>query len=121
MQASVTFRHMPPSDPIKEYAITKVERAVEKYFPEGQWEAHVVLSTEKYWHIAHFSLTVKGRTSDVEERSEDMYTSIDVCMAKIETQLRRFKDKLRDHKAPPTAVLVGEADAPAEAPTHDPA
>ncbi len=100
MQISVTFRHMPPSDPLKEYASTKLRHVIEKYFRSGESEAHAVLSTEKFWHIAAFQLAFKGMTAAVEERSEDMYSSIDLAMAKLERQVRRHKDKLRDHKGP---------------------
>ena len=32
------------------------------------------------------------------EASEDFYTAVDLVMNKIERQLRRFKDRIRDHK-----------------------
>src|SRR5262245_57970693 len=99
MQFSVTFRHMEATDAIKEYAREKVER-IKKYFPDPIM-AHVVFSTERgYQHVAdvniqlHNGLALKGR-----EVTEDMYSSIDLCMAKIERQVRRYKEKIRGHKA----------------------
>ena len=98
MNINVTFRHMPSSDPLKEYASEKVRHIVEKYFRSGESEAHVVLSTEKFWHLADFTVSFKGMTAKVEERTEDMYSSIDLALDKLDTQLRRHKDKIRDHK-----------------------
>jgi putative sigma-54 modulation protein len=99
MQFSVTFRHMEATDAIKEYARDKVER-IKKYFPDPIM-AHVVLSTERgYQHVAdvniqlHNGIAIKGR-----EITEDMYSSIDLVMAKIERQVRRYKEKIRGHKA----------------------
>jgi putative sigma-54 modulation protein len=99
MQFSVTFRHMEATDAIKEYAREKVER-IKKYFPDPIM-AHVVFSTERgYQHVAdvniqlHNGLAIKGR-----EITEDMYSSIDLVMAKIERQVRRYKEKIRGHKA----------------------
>ncbi|MBI4512000.1 MAG: ribosome-associated translation inhibitor RaiA [Deltaproteobacteria bacterium] len=99
MQFSVTFRHIETSDAVKEYAREKVER-IKKYFPDPIM-AHVVLSTERgYQHVAdvniqlHNGLLIKGR-----EITEDMYSSIDLVMAKIERQVRRYKEKIRHHKA----------------------
>ncbi len=99
MQFSVTFRHMEATDAIKEYAREKVDR-VKKYFPDPIM-VHVVLSTERgYQHAAdvniqlHNGLVIKGH-----ETTEDMYSSIDLVMAKIERQVRRFKEKIRGHKA----------------------
>ena len=101
MQLSVTFRHMEATDAIKDYAREKVER-IKKYFPDPIM-AHVVLSTERgYQHCAdvniqlHNGLIIKGR-----EITEDMYSSIDLVMDKIERQVLRYKEKIRHHKARP--------------------
>jgi putative sigma-54 modulation protein len=99
MQFSCTFRHMDASDAAREYAREKVER-IKKYFPDPI-SAHVVMSTERgYRHAAdvniqlHNGLVIKGT-----ETTEDMYSSIDLVMAKIERQVRRYKEKIRHHKA----------------------
>lgn len=98
MQFSVTFRHMEATDALKDYARERLER-IRKYFPDPI-AVHVVLSTERsYTHRVdvtmqlHNGLTVAGR-----EASESMYSSIDLVAAKIERQVRRYKDKLRTHK-----------------------
>jgi putative sigma-54 modulation protein len=98
MQLSVTFRHMEGSDALKEHAREKLDK-IKKYFPDPIM-AHVVLSTERgYQHCAdvniqlHNGLTIKGS-----EATEDMYSSIDLVMAKIERQVRRYKEKIRGHK-----------------------
>ena len=98
MNLSVTFRHMEATDAIKDYAKDKLEK-IKRYFPDPI-TAHVVLSTERgYQHLAdvvitlHNGLFIKGR-----EATEDMYSSIDLVMAKIERQVRRYKERIRDHK-----------------------
>lgn len=100
MQVTVTFRHMPATDALRDYAADKLTHVVEKYFQPNDLEAHVVLSVERFWHIADFTLGLHGTTVKVEERSEDMYSSIDLAMDKVERQVRRYKDKLRNHKTP---------------------
>lgn len=118
MKLSVTFRHMEATEAIKEYAREKVER-IKKYFPDPI-SAHLVFSTERgYQHAAdvniqlHNGIAIAGR-----EVTEDMYSSIDLVMAKIERQVRRYKERIRDHKARadlsemPVAVHVIE-EAPA--------
>lgn len=99
MQFSVTFRHMEATDAIKEYAREKVER-IKKYFPDPIM-AHVVLSTERgYQHAADVNIQLhNGLTIAGHETTEDMYSSIDLVMAKIERQCRRYKEKIRGHKA----------------------
>ena len=97
MNTNVSFRHMESSPALREYATGKLERVVGKYV-HGKVDADVVMSVEKFWHIANFTLQIKNLTIKGQERSEDMYSSIDLALAKIEKQLRRHKDRIRDHK-----------------------
>src|SRR5215470_9593859 len=98
MNLSVTFRHMEATDAIKDYCKERLEK-IKRYFPDPI-TAHVVLSTERgYQHCVdvvitlHNGLFIKGV-----EATEDMYSSIDLVMAKIERQVRRYKERIRDHK-----------------------
>lgn len=120
MNTNVSFRHMESSPALRDYAQGKLERVVGKYV-NGKVDADVVMSVEKFWHIANFTLQIKNLTIKGQERSEDMYSSIDLALAKIEKQLRRHKDRIRDHK--PTAGqpkvfkmgVVGALDPPENA------
>ncbi len=98
MQLSVTFRHMDTSEALKEYAKEKVER-ITKYFPDPI-KAHVVLACDRgYNHEADVVITLhNGILIKGEEVTEDMYSSIDLVMAKIERQVRRYKEKIRNHR-----------------------
>lgn len=98
MNTQVSFRQMDTSPALRDYATGKLERIVDKYV-SGQVDASVVMSVQKYWHIADFTLNIKNLTVKGQERSEDMYSSIDLALAKIEKQLRRHKDRIRSHKA----------------------
>jgi len=98
MQLSVTFRHMDSTEALQTYAKEKVER-IRKYFPDPI-KAHVVFICDRgYNHTCdvmitlHNGLVIKGI-----ETTEDMYSSIDLVMAKIERQVRRYKEKIRSHK-----------------------
>jgi putative sigma-54 modulation protein len=98
MHISVTFRHMDATEALKEYAKEKVER-IRKYFPDPI-KSHVVLACDRgYNHIADVTITLhNGIVIKGEETTEDMYSSIDLVMAKIERQVRRYKEKIRHHK-----------------------
>lgn len=97
MQLSVTFRHMEPSEALKAYALDKVQ-CIRKYFPDPI-RAQVVLFMERFLHqvdviiTLHNGLVIKGR-----EATQDMYSSIDLAMDKIERQVRRYKDKITEHR-----------------------
>src|SRR6201985_3468493 len=98
MQLSVTFRHMDSTDALRDYASEKIER-IKKYFPDPIKAHGVFICDRGYNHHAdvvitlHNGLVIKGI-----ETTEDMYSSIDLVMAKIERQVRRYKEKIRSHK-----------------------
>jgi putative sigma-54 modulation protein len=94
MQMNITFRHVDPIDSLKSYAQEKVER-VDKYLDRAS-EAHVVLSVEKHHHQADITIHSGPYMLRGKERSQDMYASIDLAMDKIERQLKKYKEKLKN-------------------------
>lgn len=97
MKCSVTFRHMKPSDPIKEFAEERVDKLA-KLIDNGG-EAHVTLSVEKHLHCAHVELMTHGSLRlRGEEKGADMYASIEAAIEKIIKQVKRYRSKIRDHK-----------------------
>lgn len=97
MNANVSFRHMDSSPALRDYAVRKLERVVDKYV-NGRVDASITMSVEKFRHIANFKVQIKNLTVKVDHSSEDMYSSIDLALDKIERRLRRHKDRLRSHK-----------------------
>jgi len=95
MQCNITFRNLETSDSLKDYANEKVERA--KKYLDRSGEAHVVLSLERHLHHADITIHSGAFVLRGREKSEDMYASIDLAMDKIERQLRRYKEKLKNH------------------------
>ncbi len=97
MRIDITARH---------FELTK---ALEDHVQDGLWtlkkyfdrliNAHVILSVEKYRQIAEITLRVSGLTLASKEESDDMYTSIDHAVDKLERQVKRYKQKLQNHKS----------------------
>jgi len=97
MQIAVTFRHMESSAAVRSYVEEKLAR-VKKYIEEPI-DAQVVLSVQKKInHRAEVTMVAKGLTMKSVESREDMYAAIDLMVDKIERQLKRYKDKLKNHK-----------------------
>jgi putative sigma-54 modulation protein len=118
MQFSVTFRHMDATDALKGYAKERLEK-IRKYFPDPI-SIHVVMSTEKFHHKVDVNVQLhNGFKLAGTETTENMYSSIDLVSAKIERQVRRYKDKLREHKVraltpvPVVHSVLAESAAPA--------
>ena len=104
MQITTTFRHTEPSDALKAYAEEKLER-VRKYIDEPI-TAQVFLTVEKIRHSADVTLTAKGITIKASEETNDMYAAIDMVIDKIERQLQRYKERLKEHK--PSSENAGQ-------------
>ena len=103
MQFAVTFRHMEPTDALKSYAKERMER-VRKYLPDPI-ACHVVLSTERHNHRIDVSFQLhNGLSIAGHETTENMYSSIDLCIAKIERQVRKYKGKIEEQRTRPHGV-----------------
>lgn len=96
MKTEVTFRHMETSQPIKKYIMSKLER-ISKHFDKSM-NAQVILSMEKFYQVADVTITMKKHTVKANERSEDMYASIDKVIDKIGRLLTKHKEKVKDHR-----------------------
>jgi len=103
MQFSVVFRHMEPTDALKSYARERMER-VRKYLPDPI-ACHVVFSMERHLHRIDVSFQLhNGLTVAGHETTENMYSSIDLVIAKIERQVRKYKGKLEEQRVRPHNV-----------------
>jgi putative sigma-54 modulation protein len=75
----------------------KLSKVVDKYLDKVT-EAHVTLSLERYLHHADVNLHAGHFYVRGKEKSEDMYASIDLAIDKIEKQLKKHKERLRNHR-----------------------
>ncbi len=94
MQISVTFRHIEPSEALKNYVTDRLQKF--KRYLDGPVDAHVVLGLEKFRHLADVTIDSNGRIIKGREENADMYAAIDLVMDKIDMQLKKLRDKLRD-------------------------
>ena len=95
MGIAITFRHMASSDALKGYVHEKLER-VQKYLRQPL-DAHVTLSSERHQHVSEVSLHTAGRQYQARHDSDDMYKSIDLMIDKLDSQVRKHKEKVTDH------------------------
>lgn len=112
MHVTVTFRHMDSSDALRTYAEEKSER-IGKYLLEPI-EMHWVLSVEKIRHIADTTITANGVTIKAQGDTQDMYSAIDTVVDKLENQVRKHKERTKDHHNGETASIRFNIPAGAE-------
>ncbi len=101
MQVNITFRNMFATDALRNHVQDKLSKVVDKYLDKVT-EAHVTLSLERYLHHADINLHAGHFHVRGKEKSEDMYASIDMAIDKIERQLKKHKERLKNHR--PTHV-----------------
>ncbi|MCG6894858.1 MAG: ribosome-associated translation inhibitor RaiA [Desulfobacteraceae bacterium] len=98
MQTSVTFKNIDPSDHLRNYVSDKLDR-FDKYLYNPA-EASVVLSVEKFRHIAEININGDRLKINGKEETEDMYSAIDMVLDKLESQIKKTKQKVRARRSP---------------------
>ncbi len=96
MKISVTFRNGEGENWQKLYAEERIQK-LKKYL-DMPAETHIILSTEKFRHFAEINLSANGWNVNAKEEAKDMHLAVDGCIDKIEKQLKKQKEKIRDHK-----------------------
>ena len=104
MDVTVTFRHTDPIESLKSYAEEKISK-IKKYI-DVPLDAHIVLSVEKFRHIADVTLSLNGTRIKAVEETDDMYSAIDQVMDKVENQVKKHIGKIRRHRG--EGVKAGE-------------
>ena len=91
MQIIFSGKHVEVTPALKRYAESKLNK-LDRFF-DGVQEIHMVESTTRNQHIVEVTLKANGTLIRAEERSADMYTSIDLVIDKLERQLLRYKER----------------------------
>ena len=95
MNISFTFKNFEPSDHLKGYAKKRFEK-VAKYVSDSEADLQVNLLVEKYRHKADVILNSDRIHISAYEDSEDMYSTIDMVLDKLEAQLRKMREKMKN-------------------------
>lgn len=117
MQTSVTFKNLDPSDHLKAYVSDKLNR-FDKLL-DNPAEANVVLSVQKFRHISEININGDRLNINCREETDDMYSAIDMALDKLEKQIKKNKEKIKERRGAskgrgtavsPEALGAGEED-----------
>jgi len=97
MQTSVTFKNLDPSDHLKSYVGDKLDRFDK--FLDNPAEANVVLAVEKFRHIAEINIAGDRLSINGKEETNDMYSAIDMVLDKLEKQIKKNKEKIKERRS----------------------
>lgn len=95
MQLTITGHHVEVSAALRAYVTEKMQRLV-RHFDQVQ-SVDVILKVDKLDQIAEATVNAGGRTLFANDAAPDMYAAIDGLADKMDRQVRRLKDRLRDH------------------------
>jgi ribosome hibernation promoting factor len=117
MQVIVQGRNLQVTDRLREYVEDKTNK-LDRYLPTIT-EARMELSTEKTRsaedrHVAQLTVRIKGVLLRSEERSADMFTSVDMVMDKIKRQIDRYRKKRRGRLRSPQVDSLEDEDVEEE-------
>ncbi|MCU7958414.1 MAG: ribosome hibernation promoting factor [gamma proteobacterium symbiont of Bathyaustriella thionipta] len=96
MQISVTGHHVDVTDALRSYVESKFEK-LERHF-DHVTNVHVVLNVEKLRQMAEATMHLNGANLFANAEHEDMYAAIDSMTDKLDRQVIRHKEKMKDHR-----------------------
>ncbi len=97
MQIKIDGHHVELTTAMQEYIQSKMTR-IERHF-EHVVDVHVVLGVEKQRHKAEATIHVTGHNIYAGSEHEDMYAAIDLLLDKLDRQIKKYKEKMTDHRA----------------------
>ncbi|MCL6591175.1 MAG: ribosome-associated translation inhibitor RaiA [Firmicutes bacterium] len=109
MQVTITGKNIEITDALREYAEKKAAK-ISKFFEKGPIEAKVTLSTERDKHVVDIIVSINGLLLKGEEKTGDMYSSIDGAIDKVERQILKYKTRInRKLHATDNRVVIASA------------
>ena len=95
MNLTIHGNHLEVSPALREHVASKLGR-IERHFDQVI-DATVQLTVEKLRQRAEITLRVRGNNIHVESLEDDMYAAIDTLVDKLDRQVIRHKDRVKDH------------------------
>ena len=97
MHLNVSGHHVEVTQALRSYVESKIEK-IERHFDLVS-DVNCILTVEKLRHKAEATIKVNGGTIYADNTEEDMYAAIDGLVDKLERRVRKYKEKLVDHRA----------------------
>ena len=97
MQIDITGHHVELTDSMRDYVNEKVNKITRHV--DIVTDIHVILSVEKLIQKAEATVQLKGNKVYADSVNDDMYAAIDDLADKLDRQVIKYKEKLKDHRA----------------------
>jgi putative sigma-54 modulation protein len=105
VQTKISVRHGTLSEEMQQTIRDKAARLL--HFFERLTMIEVTVDMKKEARCVEFLVQAEHKHDFVaREESESLLTAVDAALAKIEGQIRRYKEKIQDHRRDPSAADV---------------
>ena len=95
MNLTVAGHHVTVTDSMRNYVLEKMDR-LERH-SDNVTSIDVILSVEKARQKAEATIHVRGARLHADTEDNNMYAAIDLLTDKLDRQVLRHKEKLKDH------------------------
>lgn len=102
MNLQLTGHHLDITPAIRDYVVAKLDR-INRHF-DHVIDVNVVLTVDKLQHKVEATVHVRGRDLHAECVDADMYAAIDGLADKLNRQVLKYKEQLKDHRADSGAI-----------------
>ncbi|MDR2892328.1 MAG: ribosome-associated translation inhibitor RaiA [Deltaproteobacteria bacterium] len=98
MNISYTFKNFEPSEHLKKYAARRFEKLT-RFIPKADTaDISVNMSVDKFRHKIEVLFTGDSLNVSAMETSQDMYASVDMVLDKLESQLKKHFEKIKEKR-----------------------
>ena len=98
MNIAFAFKNFEPSDHLKKYASRRFEKLGRFIHKTENVEMSVNLSVDKFRHKAEVQIAGDNFNLGATEQSEDMYATVDMVLDKLEAQIKKHSEKLKEKR-----------------------
>ena len=95
MELQINFHHLDSTESLKQKIEEKADH-LRKYF-NGNFRVVWTCEVQGKEHSSHVHLTGKGMDMNAKASNEDMYKTFDQVISKLEKQLAKQKNQVKDH------------------------
>ena len=104
MTVHIVARHVKLTKGLKDFIQGRVDK-LQHYFDNIIW-AQVVLTVEKKAQSAEIVLHAARQTFSASAKTTDMYSSVDMAAEKIDKQVKKYKDRMKDHRTSGDEMVI---------------
>lgn len=96
MQLSISGHHLDITEAIKQHSIEKLSKI--KHHFDHLININMILEVEKDVQKAEATIHISGADLFAKAESDNLYVSIDQMVNKLDSQIKKHKEKLNDHR-----------------------